>query len=118
MDDNECDTLPERMRLLAPYAPRLCIYVDGLGPTHVKFARYLIGRGKHCDLSLRGVGIGREHAVLVHTPDGWELQDLGADLGTFAAGEPVERKLLRSGDAVRIGRYEVTFQISAVAAVA
>jgi hypothetical protein len=30
----------------------------------------------------------------------------------------VERKLLRSGDAVRIGRYEVTFQISAVAAVA
>lgn len=63
-----------------------------------------IGRGKDCDVSLRGWRVGREHARLTETRDGWMLEDLGQFTGTWVN----EQRIVRYGpltfaDQIRIG---------------
>ena len=64
----------------------------------------MIGRGQHCDLALRGVGIGREHALVRNVAGGWVLELLGPD----ADGTP---RAVRDGEALQVGRYELQFEV-------
>jgi pilus assembly protein CpaF len=63
-----------------------------------------IGRDKGCDIALRGWRVGREHACLNETPEGWVLEDRSAFSGTWVN----EQRIVRYGplsfaDQIRIG---------------
>ena len=60
--------------------------------------RFLIGRGKHCDLVVDSAKVSREHAVVVREADGWYLQDLGSANGTWFQRARIDRRRIENGD--------------------
>lgn len=65
----------------------------------LKGTRVLLGRAPDCDIVLTSRKVSARHAVLLHGPEGWSLEDLGSSNGTFLNGHRITgRELLRSGD--------------------
>jgi hypothetical protein len=61
-------------------------------------ARFLIGRGRHCDLVIDSPKVSREHAVIRREADGWWIEDLGSSNGTWFQRNRVERRRIANGD--------------------
>ncbi|HLF82171.1 MAG TPA: FHA domain-containing protein, partial [Anaerolineales bacterium] len=53
-------------------------------------AQTLIGRGAECGLVIPDRQVSRVHARIVHSPEGYYLEDLGSKNGTHVNGEAVE----------------------------
>jgi hypothetical protein len=70
---------------------------DGSGLDVAK-ARFVIGRGAHCDLVVDSAKISREHAAVVRDTDGWFIEDLGSSNGTWFHGERIARRAIADGD--------------------
>lgn len=60
--------------------------------------RFVIGRGRHCDLVLDSAQVSREHAAIVRTAAGWFLEDLGSSNGTWVARRRIDRHPLADGE--------------------
>jgi hypothetical protein len=60
--------------------------------------RFLIGRGRHCDLVIDSAKISREHAAIVRDGTGWAIEDLGSSNGTWHRRERIERRRIADGD--------------------
>lgn len=60
--------------------------------------RFLIGRGKHCDLVVDSAKVSREHAAIVREADGWYLEDLGSANGTWFQRARIDRRRIENGD--------------------
>lgn len=78
---------------------------DGDTQEHRFDARELrIGRGKDCEVALRGWRVGKAHARLLEGPDGWALEDGGQFTGTWVNGARIVRYgPLTFADQIRIG---------------
>lgn len=63
----------------------------------------VFGRAADCDVVIEHTTVSSRHARLVLSTEGLVLEDLGSTNGTFAAGAPVRRALVRAGDDVRLG---------------
>ena len=67
------------------------------------------------DLGLHGgdlAGVSRQHARLLHHPEGWLLEDLHSTNGTFLNNVPVlpgQPVRVRSGDVIRYGQLTLVF---------
>jgi len=87
--------------LVAPPRPRtgalVVVREDGAEETVAK-DRYLIGRGKHCDLVIDSGKVSREHAALVKEGDDWFIEDLGSANGTWHRKARVQRRRIDDGD--------------------
>jgi pSer/pThr/pTyr-binding forkhead associated (FHA) protein len=68
-----------------------------------------LGRVAQCDVVLKDTKASRRHARLVVEGSVVEVEDLGSSNGTFLNDKPVQRRLLRDGDQIRIGKTTVTF---------
>jgi hypothetical protein len=81
-----------------PTGPALTL----LGPkgplATVRGERFLIGRGRHCDLVIDSAKVSREHAVIQREADGWWIEDLGSSNGTWMGKAKVERRRIADGD--------------------
>lgn len=75
----------------------LLVREDGT-PLEVAKDRFVIGRGRHCDLVVDSGKVSREHAVIVREPEGWYIEDLGSSNGTWHHRERVSRKRIADGD--------------------
>ena len=88
------------------------IILDGTSPRALAANRYVIGRSEECDILLpaQDNSASRRHAVLERDGDGdWCVIDLGSSNGTFVGSERVhDRRKLRDGDQIRIGRSRIT----------
>jgi pSer/pThr/pTyr-binding forkhead associated (FHA) protein len=84
--------------VLEPEAGTLYLVGEGGEIAKVSKDRFLIGRGKHCDLVVDSAKISREHAAVVREADGWYLQDLGSANGTWFQRARVDRRLIEDGD--------------------
>lgn len=86
--------------LAAPASPELGLFLaaeDGkLDP--VAKERFLIGRGKHCDLVINSGKVSREHAAIVREGDGWFIEDLGSSNGTWFNKQRIKRRKIEDGD--------------------
>jgi hypothetical protein len=81
----------------APPASLLVIREDGT-PLEVSKDRFLIGRGRHCDLVIDSSKISREHAAIVREGSGWAIEDLGSSNGTWHRRERIDRRRIADGD--------------------
>jgi hypothetical protein len=63
----------------------------------------LIGRGAECDLVIPDRQVSRTHARILHTPEGYTIEDLGSKNGTHVNGVEVDGRVqLQDGDIIQI----------------
>ena len=67
-----------------------------------------IGRAPTADFTLDRTLVSRFHCRLISTTDRLEVEDLDSTNGTFVNDQKVRRKVLASGDTLRLGRIELT----------
>lgn len=71
-----------------------------------------IGSSPDCDIRIQSNFVSRHHAQLVQTRNGCLLRDLESTNGTFINSRRINKRILRAGDLVTIGkeryRYERT----------
>ena len=60
--------------------------------------RFLIGRGRHCDLVIESAKVSREHAVIRREGEAWWIEDLGSSNGTWFERARIDRRRIRDGD--------------------
>jgi hypothetical protein len=60
--------------------------------------RFLIGRGRHCDLVVESGKVSREHAAIVREGGAWFVEDLGSANGTWLRRERIDRRRIADGD--------------------
>jgi FHA domain len=82
----------------AAKAPELLLVRDDGREAAVESDRFVIGRGRHCDLVIDSAKVSREHAAIVRHPDGWFIEDLGSSNGTWFRGEKIARRRVADGD--------------------
>lgn len=90
---------------------------DGqLTETVVEAEHAVIGKGRHCAVSLVGWRVGREHARVLRTDAGLILEDLGQFGGTWVNGSRVVRHgPLSFADQIQIGGYKLRVQPQSLA---
>lgn len=66
---------------------------------------HLLGRSKHCSLSLPGTHLAREHARLEISADAVHIHDLGSSSGTYINDERISRGTAHHGDRLRFDIY-------------
>ncbi len=64
----------------------------------VRSERFLIGRGRHCDLVIDSSKVSREHAAIVRDGDGWRIEDLESANGTWHRRARIDRRRIEDGD--------------------
>lgn len=91
--------------------PSLVFLLDGEVVKEVELVkpRTTLGRRPNNDIVIDNLTVSGEHAALHLQDQSVEVQDLGSTNGTFVNGQPVERHILRDGDQIIIGKYEVRF---------
>ena len=72
----------------------------------------VFGRERSAAVWIDDASVSRRHARILIDPSGARLEDLGSKNGTFCNGRPVTDTVrLRDGDAVQVGRAEMTFHV-------
>jgi len=93
--------LPQRLYLLFDGRG-----LDGRGmPVEVIDVPCVIGSERHCTVWVNSPQIETRHAQITHGDEGWVLEDMGSEHGTFLAGKRVRRHVLRHGDELRLAGY-------------
>lgn len=96
--------LPE---LPAPVAAAALVLSRGRGTERVEKDRFVIGRGKHCDLIIQSGKVSREHAVIVRDGTAWFIQDLGSSNGTWFDKRRIDRRQIDDGDEYYISSEKI-----------
>lgn len=64
----------------------------------VKGDRFVIGRGRHCDMVIDSTKVSREHAAIVGSGNEFFIEDLGSANGTWFQQQRVDRRRIADGD--------------------
>ena len=107
-DDSDRTAAPGTM------APAAVLFsVDVIHP-QVGLARYdlgagsaTLGRSRESALVLDDPAISRQHALLVVSPDGVMIRDLGSSGGTFLNGRRISEEFLKMGDVLGMGSFTI-----------
>lgn len=76
----------------------LVLLADGREIDRIRKDRFVIGRGKHCDLVIHSGKVSREHAVISREGDAWFIEDLGSSNGTWFDQRRITRRQIHEGD--------------------
>jgi hypothetical protein len=94
------------------YLPqRLYLAMDGRGldgrgmPVEVIDLPCVIGSEKRCSVWINSPQIETRHLQITHTGEGWVLQDLDSEHGTFFGDRRIQRHVIKSGDEFRLAGY-------------
>lgn len=90
--------------------PEYALYVIPAAgrPVQVTGDRFLIGRGKHCDLVIDSNRVSREHAQIVRDGEDLVIEDLKSSNGTWHNKQKVGRRVIEDGDEYLLGTERVT----------
>ncbi len=72
--------------------------------------RLTIGRDPSCDIFLNDITVSRMHAVLEMADDEVTVSDSGSLNGTYVNGVSIDRAVLRNGDGLQVGRFQMVFR--------
>ncbi len=67
-----------------------------------------LGRAPTADFTIDRALVSRLHCRLINASDRLEVEDLDSTNGTFVNDQQVKRKVLVTGDTLRVGRVELT----------
>ncbi|OJT26495.1 hypothetical protein BO221_00125 [Archangium sp. Cb G35] len=81
-----------------PGGAALILAMDNAEPQTITKERFVIGRGKHCDLMINSGKVSREHAVIVREGDDFFIEDLGSSNGTWFNKQRIKRRKVEDGD--------------------
>ena len=94
------------------YLPqRLYLLLDGRGldgrgmPIEVIKLPCVIGSEKRCDVWINSPQIETRHLQITHQGEGWVLEDLGSEAGTFLGDKKIKRRVIQNGDEYRLAGY-------------
>jgi len=73
---------------------------QGFGRSYPLVGPTVVGRAPECVLRLDESGLSRQHARLVPTADGMQVEDLGSTNGTFINGKRIQRGFASPGDEI------------------
>ena len=76
----------------------LVLLADGRELERVVKDRFLIGRGKHCDLIINSGKVSREHAAITREGAEYFIEDLGSSNGTWHDKRRITRRQIQEGD--------------------
>lgn len=76
---------------------------------YVDRATLTMGRDPGSDIFLNDITVSRHHATLERLGDAVTVSDAGSLNGTYVNGVSVDRAVLKDGDAVQIGRFQMVF---------
>jgi hypothetical protein len=79
-------------------AARLVVVREDGTEEAISKERFIVGRGRHCDLVVDSPKVSREHAAIVREGDGWFIEDLGSSNGTWLRRERITRRRVEDGD--------------------
>ena len=88
-----------------PLPQRLFLVLDGRMPIEVIEPTTTLGSGRKCTIWINSPQIETRHLQITHGDEGWLLEDLGTEHGTFLGNERIERRVLRDGDEFRLAGY-------------
>jgi pSer/pThr/pTyr-binding forkhead associated (FHA) protein len=71
--------------------------------------RLVVGRDPASDIFLNDITVSRAHAVLDVMPEEVLVSDAGSLNGTYVNGVSVDRAVLRNGDQLQVGRFQMVF---------
>lgn len=81
-----------------------------LGPHELGHPKTSIGRDPDSDIYLDDEVVSWHHAEILHTGKGYEILDKGSLNGTFVNGVRKKSTVLKNGDAILIGRFNLKYQ--------
>ena len=76
----------------------LVLLAEGRELDRVVKDRFLIGRGKHCDLIINSGKVSREHAAISREGPLYFIEDLGSSNGTWFDKRRISRRQIADGD--------------------
>jgi pSer/pThr/pTyr-binding forkhead associated (FHA) protein len=96
--------------------PTMTISLDGVALKDIVLTqpRTTLGRRPYNDIVVDNLAVSGEHAVLVQQPQGLELIDLNSTNGTYVNGKAIVSTLLKPGDLIDIGRYQIRVTLDPV----
>ncbi len=68
-----------------------------------------IGRSPNNEVVLKEPRVSRRHAVLRHSGNQYMIIDNNSSNGTYVNGHPITEQILRSGDKLQVGSFELVF---------
>ena len=69
-----------------------------------------IGRAGHNDVVINDPSVSGSHAEIRVAGSQWSIEDLGSTNGVFVNDKPVTTTALNTGDTIRLGNVELTFE--------
>lgn len=94
-----------------PLPQRLYLLLDGRGldgrgmPVEVIDLPCVIGSGRQCGVWVNSPQIETRHLQISQDEEGWVLEDLGSEHGTFFGDRRIKRRIIRHGDEYRLANY-------------
>ena len=95
----------------SPLPQRLYLMLDGRGldgrgmAVEVIDLPCVIGSGRNCNVWINSPQIETRHLQITHGDQGWLLEDLGSEHGTFFEDRRITRRVLEHGDEFRLAGY-------------
>ena len=91
--------------------PKMIVSIDGVVIKEVQLTkeRTTLGRRPYNDIVIDNLAVSGEHAALQMTGNEVELEDLNSTNGTYVNGRAVKKHLLKDGDALEVGKYQIKF---------
>jgi hypothetical protein len=95
----------------SPLPQRLYLLLDGRGldgrgmPVEVIDLPCVIGSARNCAVWINSPQIETRHLQITHGDEGWVLEDLGSEHGTFIEDRRIARRVLQHGDEFRLAGY-------------
>jgi hypothetical protein len=86
----------------------LVLYAEGREVDRVTGPRFLIGRGKHCDLIINSGKVSREHAAIIREGEAYFIEDLGSSNGTWFDKKRISRRRIDNGDEYFVCSEKIT----------
>jgi hypothetical protein len=91
----------------------LALFADGQEIGRVTADRFLIGRGKHCDLVIHSGKVSREHAAIMKEGGQYFIEDLGSSNGTWFDKKRITKRQISDGEEYFVCSDKITFRFVA-----